>query len=95
MIPQVLSLIQRTFPGAGPRPGDERLLGGAGRCGIVVGQVAGGLLISANLLGTSWRPVFLVNVPIGIALMLAGCAAAARRAAARPAAGSTCPACSC
>ncbi len=71
MIPQVLSLIQRTFPG----PGRARAMSAYSAVlalGIVVGQVAGGLLISADLLGASWRPVFLVNVPIGIALMLAG-----------------------
>src|SRR6266513_398524 len=31
-----------------------------------------GLLISANLFGSSWRPVFLVNVPIGVALLAVG-----------------------
>jgi Major Facilitator Superfamily len=31
-----------------------------------------GLLISANLFGSSWRPVFLVNVPIGVALLAIG-----------------------
>jgi len=40
--------------------------------GAVVGQLAGGLLISANLLGAGWRPVFLVNVPIGVVLLAAG-----------------------
>ncbi|MBC3840876.1 MFS transporter [Streptacidiphilus sp. 4-A2] len=34
----------------------------------VVGQVLGGVLVSANLFGTGWRPVFLINIPIGIAL---------------------------
>jgi predicted MFS family arabinose efflux permease len=37
----------------------------------VVGQILGGALISANLLGSGWRPVFLINVPIGLALVLA------------------------
>jgi len=39
---------------------------------VVVGQLVGGLLISANLFGSSWRPVFLVNVPIGVALLAVG-----------------------
>ncbi|MCQ4085176.1 MFS transporter [Streptomyces sp. RB6PN25] len=36
----------------------------------VLGQVLGGVLISANLFGTTWRPAFLINVPIGIALVV-------------------------
>nr|BFE78874.1 hypothetical protein GCM10020093_014750 [Planobispora longispora] len=38
----------------------------------IAGQVLGGLLVSADLLGTAWRPVFLVNVPIGLGLLVAG-----------------------
>src|SRR5436309_604145 len=34
--------------------------------------LVGGLLISANLFGSSWRPVFLVNVPVGVALLAVG-----------------------
>ncbi|MGI8766409.1 MAG: MFS transporter [Gemmatimonadaceae bacterium] len=40
--------------------------------GAVAGQVLGGVIISANLFNTGWRPMFLINVPIGISLMLAG-----------------------
>jgi hypothetical protein len=40
--------------------------------GAVVGQVVGGLLISANVFNWGWRPVFLVNVPIGVALVAVG-----------------------
>jgi len=71
MIPQVLSLIQRTFTGAArtrAMSAYSAVLAGA----TVVGQVVGGLLISADLLGASWRPVFLVNVPVGVVLALAG-----------------------
>lgn len=71
MIPQVLSLIQRTFSGqarARAMSAYSAVLAG----GVVVGQVAGGLLISADLAGATWRPVFLVNVPIGAVLMAAG-----------------------
>jgi MFS family permease len=71
MIPQVLSLIQRTHTGPARARAMSRysavLAGGA-----VVGQLAGGLLISANLFGSGWRPVFLVNVPIGVILLVAG-----------------------
>jgi MFS family permease len=68
LIPQVLSLIQRTHTGAARVKAMSRyaavIAGGA-----VVGQVAGGLLISANLFSWGWRPVFLVNVPVGVALL--------------------------
>jgi MFS family permease len=71
MIPQVLSLIQRTHTGPARARAMSRyaavLAGGA-----VVGQIAGGLLISANLFDAGWRPVFLVNVPIGVVLLAAG-----------------------
>jgi len=40
--------------------------------GVVVGLVLGGALVSADLLGTSWRPVFLVNVPVGAVLLAVG-----------------------
>jgi predicted MFS family arabinose efflux permease len=39
--------------------------------GGLVGQVLGGVLVSADLFGTGWRPVFLVNVPIGLVLLVA------------------------
>jgi MFS family permease len=72
MIPQVLSLIQRTFtdPGARARAMSRYSTVLAG--GAVVGQVVGGLLISANIANLTWRPIFLVNVPVGIVLLVVG-----------------------
>jgi MFS family permease len=71
MIPQVLSLIQRSFPGpARARP--MRLYAAVLAGGAVAGQVVGGLLVSADLWGSTWRPVFLLNVPVGVALLIAG-----------------------
>jgi MFS family permease len=69
MVPQILSVIQRQFSGAAR----TRALGvyaATLASGAVVGQVVGGLLVSANLFGASWRPVFLVNVPVGVAAAL-------------------------
>ncbi len=37
--------------------------------GGVAGQVIGGVLVTANLFGAGWRPVFLVNVPIGAVVL--------------------------
>jgi MFS family permease len=71
MIPQVLSLIQRTFDG--PARGRPMRMYAAVLAGAAVtGQVVGGVLVSANLFGGTWRPVFLLNVPIGVILFLAG-----------------------
>jgi MFS family permease len=71
MIPQVLSLIQRTFTGPA-RAKAMSAYSAVLALAVVVGQIAGGLLISANLFDSTWRPIFLVNVPIGILLLLAG-----------------------
>ncbi len=69
LVPQVLSLIQRHFSGADRIRALGRyaaVIAGAS----VVGQVVGGLLVSADLWGTGWRPVFLVNVPVGVGLLV-------------------------
>src|SRR4029077_10895421 len=64
MIPQVLSLIQRSFPGpARARP--MRLYAAVLAGGAVAGQVVGGLLGSAGLLGSSWRARVLLALPGG------------------------------
>jgi MFS family permease len=70
MIPQIMSVIQQRFQG----PARARALGAYAAVlasGAVAGQVLGGILVTANLLGTQWRPVFLVNVPVGLAIALA------------------------
>jgi EmrB/QacA subfamily drug resistance transporter len=69
MMPQVMSLIQRTFTGAA-RARALSIYSAVIACGAVVGQVLGGVLVSADVLGAGWRPVFLVNVPVGAALMV-------------------------
>ena len=72
MIPQVLSLIQRTYSEPGPRARAMSFYATVISGGVVLGQVIGGLLVSADLFGSSWRPVFLVNVPFGLALLACG-----------------------
>src|SRR4051812_30704375 len=69
MMPQVMSLIQRTFDGTA-RARALSLYSAVIACGAVVGQVLGGVIVSADLFGTGWRPVFLVNVPIGLVLLV-------------------------
>ena len=46
------------------------LYGATSGVAAVVGQLVGGLLVSADIADTSWRPIFLVNVPIGIVVLL-------------------------
>jgi MFS family permease len=69
MIPQVFSLIQREFTGAA-RTRALSVYATVIASAAVVGQVVGGVLVNADLFGASWRPIFLINVPIGIALAL-------------------------
>lgn len=71
MMPQIYSLIQLNFEGAA-RARALSLYAAVIGLGVVIGQVAGGLLVSADLFGTGWRPVFLINVPVGVVLVIAG-----------------------
>jgi hypothetical protein len=66
MVPQVLSTIQAATHGQRRTRALARY-GATGGLAAVLGQLLGGLLVSANLDGTGWRPIFLVNVPIGVA----------------------------
>lgn len=65
MLPQVLSTIQATTAGE-RRARALGLYAATGGVGAVLGQLLGGLLITANIAGTGWRPIFLVNVPVGL-----------------------------
>ncbi|MEO3768078.1 MFS transporter [Streptomyces sp. B8F3] len=71
MIPQVLSLIQRNFTGT-ERVRALGVYAAVLATGAAAGQIAGGLLVSADLFGWSWRPVFLVNVVVGVPLLVLG-----------------------
>jgi MFS family permease len=66
MVPQVLATIQAATTGERRARALGRY-GATGGLAAVLGQVLGGLLVSWNLDGTGWRPIFLVNVPIGLA----------------------------
>jgi len=68
MVAQVLTGIQVSFTGKA-RARALGLYTLVLSAGAVAGQSLGGLLISANVLGTAWRPAFLVNVPVGLALL--------------------------
>jgi len=68
MFPQTLTGIQLNLTGA-ERTRAIALYSVALSSGAVVGQLLSGVLISANLAGSQWRAIFLINVPIGAALL--------------------------
>src|SRR5215470_7781797 len=83
MIPQVLSVIQVIFPPA------ERIkalaaFGVTAGLGTVSGPLLGGLLTQHNLFGLDWRPIFLINVPIGIIAIAASAVLVRESRAPRP-----------
>ncbi|MGW1343418.1 MFS transporter [Kribbella sp. NPDC002412] len=69
LVPQVLATFHHTLE-------HERkaralaLYGATSGIAAVVGQLVGGLLVSADIAGASWRPIFLVNVPIGLVVLV-------------------------
>ncbi|MET9609867.1 MFS transporter [Streptomyces sp. NPDC006512] len=71
MIPQVLATLHVTFEGES-RSKAFGLYGAVLSLANVLGPVLGGLLTEANLFGLSWRPIFLINVPVGIAVLVLG-----------------------
>ncbi|MCB8837228.1 MFS transporter [Aurantimonas sp. VKM B-3413] len=71
MMPQVLALVQVTFPP------EERgfafsFFGVTAGLASVAGPLAGGALISADIYDLAWRPIFLVNLPVGLFAIAAG-----------------------
>lgn len=70
MFSQVLAFIQVLFD-AEDRGAALGAYGTTIGLGTILGPVAGGALIEADLFGDAWRPIFLVNVPIGVAAFTA------------------------
>jgi MFS family permease len=69
MVPQVLSVIQIVFTG-------ERRARAIGlysmvlALGVAAGQILGGVIVTADLMGSGWRAAFLINLPVGAVLLL-------------------------
>ena len=67
--PNILSMLGVVYPG-------ERRVKAITVYGLVMGlaaasgQLIGGLLIAANIAGSGWRAIFLINVPVGLAGLL-------------------------
>ncbi|MEU6893347.1 MFS transporter [Streptomyces sp. NPDC046557] len=71
MVPQVLAIIHVTFP---PQERGKvfGMFGAIVGLGAVSGPMLGALLTEWNLLGLEWRPIFLINLPVGIAGVILG-----------------------
>lgn len=70
MVPQVLAMLQVDFPKS-ERPKAMSLYGMTLAVGGIGGPLLGGVLLEADLFGLGWRPIFFVNIPIGLAALLA------------------------
>jgi len=70
MYPQVLSIVQVTFP-PHERARVFGFLGAVIGIATIAGPLVGGLIIRDDLTGGSWRWIFLVNLPIGILALAA------------------------
>ncbi|UNO44330.1 MFS transporter [Streptomyces sp. MST-110588] len=63
MVPQVLAVITATVP-VHSRGRAMAWYGVTGGLASICGQVLGGLMLDANILGLGWRVIFLINVPV-------------------------------
>ena len=71
MAPQALASVQAIFPEA-ERPLALSIYGAVFGLASVIGQVLGGILISADLFHLGWRAIFLVNLPVALLVILFG-----------------------
>ena len=69
LIPQGLGVIKNVFP---PKEmaGAFAAFGPVMGLAAIAGPILAGWLVTADLLGTGWRMIFLINVPLGIAGLL-------------------------
>ena len=65
MTPQTLAIAQVIFPPE-ERAGIFALFGFASGLAAVSGPLLGGYLIYLDIGGLTWRPIFLINIPVGI-----------------------------
>ncbi len=70
MVPQLLSSLQALYA---PRERAAMLgaVGAVSGMSAVIGPVLGGWLVSSDAFGIGWRSIFLINLPIGVALAAA------------------------
>src|SRR5690242_15193059 len=65
MIPQGLAMVKQSFP---PEDLQKAFIPFGPIMGLsaVLGPIIAGFLIDADLFGTGWRMIFLINVPVGV-----------------------------
>lgn len=69
--PQVFAMMRVGFPDERRRATAFACLGVVYGLSSVAGQLLGGLLVEADLWGLGWRPVFLINLPLGLIALVA------------------------
>ena len=69
LVAQVVSLIQLSFQAAA-RTRAIAVYSLVLALAVAAGQIIGGAIVSADLAGLGWRPIFLVNLPVGIVLLV-------------------------
>lgn len=72
MAPQVLSIIRATVHDTEQRAKAVSVYGVVIGLGVISGIAGGGILVDLDIAGLGWRPVLLVNVPIGLAILALG-----------------------
>ncbi|WP_112238117.1 MFS transporter [Kribbella monticola] len=83
VIPQTIGLIRAMFD-ADELPKALGSIGPVMGLAGICGPLLGGLLTHADLFGSSWRPVFAVNLPLGLVVLLATPLMREDRSARRP-----------
>jgi EmrB/QacA subfamily drug resistance transporter len=69
MVPQVLSSVQALYAPR-ERAAIYGVIGAVSGTSAMIGPVLGGWLVSGDAFGVGWRSIFLINLPIGVALVL-------------------------
>ncbi|MFI0980733.1 MFS transporter [Streptomyces sp. NPDC021093] len=68
LYPQIIATVHLTV--AAQRRGRAfALLGAVISCATIAGPLIAGLLIAADVAGLQWRPIFLINIPVGVVLV--------------------------
>lgn len=71
MVPQVMSMMQVMYKPS-ERAGVMGIFGALAGIAASMGPVIGGILIHFNIWGLDWRPVFLINIPVGLFALFMG-----------------------